>query len=86
MQSENLVDMAAGDIDPEELSDTERELLRFLATDGRGTPGYIASELDFSSEHIRQLLTQLARLGLVTKVHRGLYEIADPEYVNRFGE
>ena len=76
--------MASGDVDPDELSDTEKEILRFLATDGRGTPGYLAEALDYSSEHIRQLLKQLLRLGLVTKVHRGLYEISDPEYVDKF--
>lgn len=76
--------MASGDIDPDELSATEQEILRFLASDGRGTPGYVADELGYTNEHIRSLLKQLLRLGLVTKVHRGLYEIADPEYVNRF--
>lgn len=86
MQYENYVDMAPGDIDPAELSETERRLLLFLARDGRGTPAYIAEELDYSSEHIRQLLSQLTRLGVVTKRHRGLYEITDPEYVEQFEE
>ena len=76
--------MASGDIDPDTLSETERDILRFLAADGRGTPGYIADELDYSNEHIRSLLKQLLRLGLVNRPYRGLYEISDPDYVKRF--
>lgn len=86
MSWDNYTVMASGDIDPDDLSDTEKEILRFLARDGRGSPGYIADELGYTQEHIRSLLSQLLRLGLVNKPYRGLYEISDPEYVEKFND
>jgi len=35
----------------------------------------IAEELDVSQEYVRDRLRDLTRLGLVKKVHRGLYEL-----------
>lgn len=62
------------DLDEEEFTETELGILRLLE-EGRGTPAYIADELDKSPEYIRNRLKDLSRLGLVKKVYRGLYEL-----------
>jgi Mn-dependent DtxR family transcriptional regulator len=64
------------DLDQDEFTETELEILELL-DDGRGTPSYLASEIDVTAEYVRGRLGELERLGLVEKVHRGLYELAD---------
>lgn len=68
--------MDRSEIDEEDFSETELRMLDMLE-EGRCTPGYIAEELDKSGPYVRERLKELTRLGLVTKVHRGLYELAD---------
>ena len=68
--------MDRSEIDEDEFSDTELAILDKL-TEGRCTPSYIASEIDKSAPYVRDRLRDLTRLGLVTKVHRGLYALAD---------
>ncbi|WP_458185811.1 hypothetical protein [Haladaptatus sp. NG-WS-4] len=46
-----------------------------LLADGRGTPAYLARELGVTQEWVKTRLRDLVRLGLVRKVHRGLYEL-----------
>lgn len=64
--------------DRDDLTDTERDILKMLE-DGRCTPAYIANELDRSQEYIRERLREMKRLGLVTQVYRGLYEIGEKD-------
>ena len=70
--------MDRSEIDEDEFSDTELAILDKLG-EGRGTPGYIAEEIGKSKPYVRDRLKDLTRLGLVQKVHRGLYELADAE-------
>ena len=70
--------MDRSEIDEDEFSDTELAILDKLA-EGRATPGYLAEELDKSQPYIRDRIRDLTRLGLVTRVHRGLYELAEEE-------
>lgn len=64
------------DIDEDEFTDTELEIVDMLA-DGRCTPAYLAEELGISQEYTRSRLGELKRLGLVEQVHRGLYALAE---------
>jgi DNA-binding MarR family transcriptional regulator len=68
--------MDRSDIDETEFTQTEVGILDMLE-EGRCTPAYIAAELDVTQEYVRERLKELRRLGLVKKVHRGLYELAD---------
>jgi len=62
------------EIDEDEFSDTELGILDMLE-EGRCTPAYIADELDVTQEYVRERLAVLKRMGLISKVHRGLYEL-----------
>lgn len=66
------------EIDEDEFSDTELAILTVLE-EGRGTPAYIADQIDKSAPYVRDRLRDLTRLRLITKVHRGLYELAEQE-------
>lgn len=68
--------MDRSEIDEEEFTETEIGILDMLE-DGRCTPSYLADELDVSQEYVRDRLGDLKRLGLIEKVHRGLYEISE---------
>lgn len=68
--------MDRSEIDEDDFTDTEVGILDMLEQ-GRCTPAYIAEELDVSQEYVRGRLGDLHRLGLVEKVHRGLYELAE---------
>jgi DNA-binding IclR family transcriptional regulator len=62
-----------------ELSPTDREILEMLRG-GRCTPAYIAAERDYSRAHVRNRLQRLTEHGHVSRLHKGLYELAyDPE-------
>ncbi|WP_458207353.1 hypothetical protein [Haladaptatus sp. NG-SE-30] len=65
-----LVDVPFED---DEFSPVERGVLNLLV-DGRGTPAFLARELGVTQEWVKDRLSDLVRLGLVRKVHRGLYE------------
>lgn len=78
MDSLYALAMRRSEIDEEDFTDTELGILDMLA-DGRCTPAYIAEELGTSQEYIRDRLSDLTRLGLVEKVHRGLYELNEGE-------
>lgn len=67
--------MNRSDIDESEFTETELGILDMLSR-GRCTPAYIADELDVSQEYVRDRISDLNRLGLVEKVHRGLYELS----------
>ena len=68
------IDMA--DID---LSPTDKAILEMLR-EGRCTPAYIAAEQSYSRQHVRNRLQRLTEHGYVTRLHKGLYELAvDPE-------
>ena len=68
--------MKRSDIDESEYSKTELGMLDMLE-EGRCTPSYLADELDVTQVHVRNRLKELKRLGLVERVHRGLYEIKE---------
>jgi predicted transcriptional regulator len=59
-----------------ELSQTDENILDML-NEGRCTPNYIADELDLSRQHITNRLRRLEEHDIITKVHRGLYELVD---------
>ena len=69
-EGHQLIDMA--DID---LSPTDRAILEMLR-EGRCSPAYIAAERDYSRQHIRNRLQRLTEHGYVTRLHKGLYELA----------
>jgi DNA-binding Lrp family transcriptional regulator len=69
-EGHQLIDMA--DID---LSPTDRAILKMLR-EGRCTPAYIAAEQDYSRQHVRNRLQRLTEHGYVTRLHKGLYELA----------
>ncbi len=58
----------------DEFTPTERGVLNLLA-EGRGSPAYLARELDVTQACIKDRLRDLTRLSLVRKVHHGLYEL-----------
>jgi len=68
--------MRFDDIDESEFTDTELDMLEKLE-EGRCTPAYLADELGVTQEYVRTRLNELHRLSLVSKVHRGLYELQD---------
>lgn len=76
MDSLYALTMDRSEIDESEFTETELAILDMLE-DGRCTPAYIADELDVTKEYVRGRLGDLKRLGLVEKVHRGLYELSD---------
>lgn len=67
------VTMEREEIDEEDFTDVELAILDKLE-EGRCTPSYLAEELDVTSEYVQNRLKDLRRLGLIEKVHRGLYE------------
>ncbi len=68
--------MGREEIDEDEFSDTELAILDQLE-EGRGTPSYIAEEIEKSQPYVRERLKELTRLEIVRKVHHGLYELAE---------
>lgn len=58
-----------------DLSPTDRAILEMLR-EGRCTPAYIAAERDYSRQHVRNRLQRLTEHGYVTRLHKGLYELA----------
>lgn len=70
--------MRRSEIDEEEFTETELDILKLLE-EGRCTPSYISSQLDVSQEYVRERLGELKRLQLVNKVHRGLYELDEDD-------
>lgn len=68
------VSMDREEMDEEEFTETELAILDMLE-EGRCTPAYIADEVGVSSEYVQGRLRDLRRLGLVTKVHHGLYAL-----------
>lgn len=76
MDSLYALTMDRSEIDESEFTNTEIEILDMLET-GRCTPAYLADELGVTQEYVRSRLGDLKRLGLVKKVHRGLYELSE---------
>lgn len=70
--------MDRSEIDEDDFSSTELDILEVLE-DGRGTPAYIADQIDKSTPYVRDRLRDLTRLGLIRKVYRGLYELAEED-------
>ncbi|SIR55575.1 hypothetical protein SAMN05421858_2795 [Haladaptatus litoreus] len=58
----------------DEFTPSERGVLNLLS-EGRAIPAYLAQELGVTQECVKDRLRDLTRLGLVRKVHRGLYEL-----------
>jgi len=67
--------MDRSEIDESEFTNTELAILDMLE-EGRGTPAYIAERIGKTTPYVRGRIRELKRLGLVEKVHRGLYELA----------
>lgn len=59
-----------------EFTPTERGILNLLG-EGRATPAYLAQEIDVTQAWAKARLSDLERLGLVGRVHRGLYELTE---------
>ena len=66
--------MERSEIDEDDFTATEIAILDMLE-EGRCTPAYLAETIDVTQEYVRSRLSDLKRLGLVKKVHRGLYEL-----------
>ena len=58
-----------------DLSPTDRAILEMLR-EGRCSPAYIAAERDYSRQHVRNRLQRLTEHNYVTRLHKGLYELA----------
>lgn len=78
METMYALRMERSEIDEGEFTETELAILDLLE-EGRGTPAYIADELDVTQEYVRSRLSDLKRLGLVRQVYRGLYELEEAE-------
>lgn len=61
----------------EELDELHHEILDLLE-DGRATPGYLAEQTGESGQLVNNKLRDLRLTGDVTRVHKGLYELAHP--------
>lgn len=59
------------------LIDTDYPILQLLDREGRGTPGYIATEIGENQPNVSKRLSVLVDEGLVEKVHHALYELND---------
>lgn len=59
-----------------DLNPTDNSILDVLHG-GRCTPAFIAAEEDYTRGNVKNRLDRLEEHGYVTKVHRGLYELAD---------
>ena len=69
---------AARMLEPQQLNDTDDEILDFMSkTGGRLTPGWIAEETDNSRPYVSQRLKRLKEHGHVEQPHRGLWTLVD---------
>lgn len=59
-----------------ELISLDRQILGLLL-EGRCTPGYLADQTGEQQPWVSQRLSHLVDEEIVTKVHRGLYELPD---------
>lgn len=68
---------AIAEMDPEDLTDSDREILRVLR-EGRATPAAIIEWSGLSKPTVHSRLNVLVAAGHVEKVHDpGLYELVD---------
>lgn len=73
MAVSNHLDTASIDI---KLIPLDKEILALLA-DGRCTPGYLAKQTGEQQPWVSQRIARLVDAEIVTKIDRGLYELAD---------
>ena len=59
-----------------DLNPTDRVILEFLE-EGRCTPAYIASQVDYSRGNIQNRLVRLVEHGYVKQLGGGLYELTE---------
>jgi len=62
-------------LEEEDLNATDESILRLLS-DGRCSPGFLASELDLQQPYVSQRLKRLVEHDHVRRVDRGLYELS----------
>lgn len=63
-----------------DLNQADRGIIQVLR-DGRNTPSNIARKLDYTREYVAQRLKRLTEHGVVDRVDRGLYDLAETEGV-----
>lgn len=68
--------MATPMIDPEDLTETDGEILAMLR-EGRVTAPFVADETGKSLEYVRSRLIRLKDHNHVKRVYDGLYELTD---------
>ncbi|WP_434531066.1 MarR family transcriptional regulator [Haloarcula sp. NS06] len=59
------------------MTPSDDRILELIREYGNLTPSAIAAKGDISRQHASQRCGELAKYGLVTRVHRGLYGITD---------
>lgn len=65
-------------LDEEQLNDTDKEILAFMAdVGGRVSPGWIADQTDNSRPYVSQRLKRFKEHGHVEKPHHGLWTLVD---------
>lgn len=65
-------------VDPDELDDIHWEIIEVLRN-GRGTPRYIAGEIDTDRQAVNNSIKQLVFGNVVERIDRGLYELNEDE-------
>jgi len=58
------------------LTETEKRIILTVENDIRSTPKLIAKKLNISEQHVRNLMSNLSRFGLLNRIARGVYEKA----------
>ena len=56
------------------LTETEKKIIRTVEKEIRTTPKLIAKKLNISEQHVRNLMSNLSRFGLLNRIARGVYE------------
>ena len=56
------------------LTETEKKIIRIVEKEVRSTPKLVAKKIGVSDQHVRNLMSNLSRFGLLKRIARGVYE------------
>ena len=56
------------------LTETEKKIINQVKNEVRSTPKLISKKLNLSTQHIRNLMSNLCRFGFLKRITRGVYE------------
>lgn len=63
-------------LEEDDLRPVDKQILKLLR-EGRVTAPYVAEKTGYNLQYVRDRLGRLVEHGHVTKIHEGLYELAD---------